>query len=326
MNSLSAYRLAATALLGASAFLSACSSDDPNSNGSPAPVGEPMALVSPAVQGELWACKFSVDPVTKLTNGEVTTGKVSASITTGDGALDPAFAGGGSVLIGYNTPAPTPQCVKVWSGGTSATVAVTEDPEPGSALLFYRLVKRTPGSTFDDVYFTLDPVLSPASEGPYTVNVQVDNNAAYEVWFKNVTVTTPPPGDQGCTFTQGYWKTHSRQGPAPYDAAWKNLGVDEEATAFFNSGSTWYQVWQTPPRGNGFYILAHQYMAAKLNVLNGASTTTAVDAALSGAESLFASLAAGSTALTSEQTTQAKAWASTLDDYNNGLTGPGHCP
>ena len=204
---------------------------------------------------------------------------------------------------------------------------MTEDPEPGSGLLFYRLVKRTPGATFDDVYFTLDPVLSPAVEGPYTVNVQVDNGAAYEIWFKNVTVTTPPPPDgQGCTFTQGYWKTHSDRGPAPYDTGWKNLGPDEEATLFFNSGASWYQVFNTPPRGNAFYILAHQYMAAKLNVLNGASSTSDVDAALSGAESLFGGLSAGSVTLTDAQSTQAKAWAGTLDKYNNGFTGPGHCP
>ncbi len=204
----------------------------------------------------------------------MTSGRVSAAITTGDGTLDPSVTNGNSVLIGYNTPAPTPQCVKVWSGGTSATVAVTEDPEPGSALLFYRLVKRVPGAAYDDVYFSLDPVLSPPSEGPYTVNVQVDNGAAYEVWFKNVKAGVV---ELGCTYTQGYWKTHSHQGPAPYDAGWQKLGAG-------------------------------------------------VDGALAGAESLFGGLATGSNALTSEQRTQALAWAGTLDSYNNGITGRGHCP
>ena len=321
-------RMTASSLAAAGVLLMAgCATDDPASSGSPEPIGQPAALTSPAVQGELWACKFSVDPVSKLLNGAVTSGRVTASIVSGDGTLNTAVSGGNNTLIGYNTPASTPQCVKIWTGGTSATVAVTEDPEPGSGLLFYRLVKRTPGATFDDVYFTLDPVLSPAAEGPYTVNVPVDNGAAYEIWFKNVTVTTPPPPDgKGCTFTQGYWKTHSDRGPAPYDAAWKNLGQDEEATPFFKSGASWYDVFNTPPRGNAFYILAHQYMAAKLNGLNGASSTPGVDAALSGAESLFASLSAGSVALTDTQSTQAKAWADTLDKYNNGFTGPGHCP
>jgi hypothetical protein len=137
----------------------------------------------------------------------------------------------------------------------------------------------------------------------------------------NVTVTC----GGGCTLTQGYWKTHSDRGPAPYDDAWKNLGALEEDTLFFKSGKTWYTVFWTPPAGNAFYNLAHQYMAAKLNVLNGASSTTAVDSALSGAEALFNSLATGSTTLTKTQRTQALAWASTLDNYNNGIIGPGHC-
>jgi len=314
-------------LAGAGLLLSVgCSSDSPTSSTPATPLGEPAALTSPAVSGELWACKFSVDPVTGVVNGDVTSGRITASIVSGDGTLNPAVSGGNNTLIGYNTPAPTPQCVKIWTGGTSATVAVTEDPEPGSGLLFYRLVKRTPGAQYDDVYFTLNPFLNPAVQEAYTVNVQVDNGAAYEIWFKNVTVSTPPPPEgQGCTYTQGYWKTHSARGPAPYDAGWKQLGANEEATLFFNSGKTWYQVWQTPPAGNKFYNLAHQYMAAKLNVLNGASSTADVDAAISGAEALFGGLAAGSTALTDAQKTQALAWAATLDSYNNGLTGPGHC-
>lgn len=130
---------------------------------------------------------------------------------------------------------------------------------------------------------------------------------------------------QGCTLTQGYWKAHSREGPAPYDPAWKNLGPLEEDTPFFTLGQTWYTVFRTSPRGNAYYILAHQYMAAKLNVLDGASAPAEVGAALSGAEALFSSLPAGSAALTSAQRSQALAWASLLDGYNNGLIGPGHC-
>ena len=180
-------------------FAAACASDGPTSNSTTEPVANPQALSAPAGQGELWACKFSVDPVTKLPNGDVTSGRITASIVSGDGTLNTAVSGGNNTLIGYNTPAGVPQCVKIWTGGTSATVAVTEDPEPGSALLFYRLVKRTPGAAFDDVYFT-SPVLNPPAEGPSTVNVPVDNGAAYEIWFKNVTVTTsPPPDGQGCT-------------------------------------------------------------------------------------------------------------------------------
>lgn len=309
---------------GLAAVAVACSTDT-NENGAPiTPVNAtPAHLTAPAGQGELWACKFSVDPTTKLPNGDITTGAISASITTGDGTLEAGVSGGNTTTIGYNAPG-VPQCTKIWSGGSSATVAVTEDPGDGSAFYFYRLARRTPGAQFDDVYFE-SPVANPPSTDPVTVNVDVTSGAAYEIWFKNVKATTPPPPDNGCTYTQGYWKTHSAAGPAPYDDGWKQLGALEEKTLFFNFGQTWLTVWNTPPRGNPFYQLAHQYMAAKLNVLNGASSTTDVDNAISGAEALFNSLAAGSNSLTDAQKSQANAWATLLDNYNNGLIGPGHC-
>jgi hypothetical protein len=130
---------------------------------------------------------------------------------------------------------------------------------------------------------------------------------------------------QGCTLTQGYWKTHSDRGPAPYDDAWKNLGGLEEDTPFFSSGKTWYQVFWTAPAGNAYYILAHQYMAATLNILNGASSTTAVDQALIDAAALFNAQGPNDTTLSRSERTQAIALAATLDQYNNGLIGPGHC-
>jgi hypothetical protein len=130
---------------------------------------------------------------------------------------------------------------------------------------------------------------------------------------------------QGCTLTQGYWKTHSDRGPAPYDDAWKNLGPLEEDTLFFKSGKTWYTVFWTSPAGNAYYNLAHQYMAAKLNVLNGASAPPSVIDALAAAETLFNAQGAGDTTLSKSEQKTAIALASTLDKYNNGLIGPGHC-
>ena len=74
----------------------------------------------------------------------------------------------------------------------------------------------------------------------------------------------------GCSLTPGYWKNHSQYGPAPYDATWAQVGED---TIFFLSNQTWYEVlWTAPKKGNAYYILAHAYIAAYLNELNGADT------------------------------------------------------
>jgi hypothetical protein len=137
--------------------------------------------------------------------------------------------------------------------------------------------------------------------------------------------------DQGCTLTPGYWKTHSHHGPAPEDTAWFLLGdVDGDGNSegadetFFLSGTTYYQVLWTPPQGNAYYILAHAYIAAKLNKLNGAASTTQVDAALAWSTSFFNTYMPSSS-LSKSVRNQAISKAQVLDDYNNGLIGPGHC-
>jgi hypothetical protein len=167
--------------------------------------------------------------------------------------------------------------------------------------------------------------------GPYQTcgSYTVDNTATF------VTTETEATGSAsvsipvnvpcaGCTLTLGYWKTHSSHGPAPYDDAWLAIGPSGADTLFFNTGKTWYQIFQTPPAGNQFYNLAHQYMAAKLNILNGAASTPAVDAAISAAETYFNGLAPN-TIPTGKLSKNLVAAASLLDKYNNGLIGPGHC-
>ena len=84
----------------------------------------------------------------------------------------------------------------------------------------------------------------------------------------------------------------------------------------------------SPAGGNAYYILAHQYAAAVLNQLNGASSTAAVDAAMAAAKSFlqtYTPAQAGALAKNSSIRTAAVNNAGTLDAYNSGLTGPGHC-
>lgn len=132
------------------------------------------------------------------------------------------------------------------------------------------------------------------------------------------------PGD-GCTLTPGYWKTHSEFGPAPYDATWAEL-PQGASTPFFLSGKTYHQVLWTPPAGgNAYYILAHAYIAAKLNKLNGADFTDA-QAAFDAATTVFDTYTPAQIgALRGAARNPIVALAQTLDDYNNGLIGPGHC-
>jgi hypothetical protein len=137
------------------------------------------------------------------------------------------------------------------------------------------------------------------------------------------------PAVLGCSLTQGYWRTHSEYGPAPYDETWAKL-ADGADTDFFESGQSYYLVLWTAPRGNAYYILAQQYIAATLNDLNGADTS-AITHELERAKELFEKYKtpAEVASLKGKAGNAIRAefieLAGVLDSYNNGLIGPGHC-
>jgi hypothetical protein len=135
--------------------------------------------------------------------------------------------------------------------------------------------------------------------------------------------------DFGCTFTQGYWKTHAIYAPKPQfakkrDATWDMVGAQAENTTFYLSGTSWINVFHTPPKGNAYYNLAHQYMAAKLNVYGGASVPASVATAIANAETWF-SLYPPSHSFWKSNKGQVTQAAGVLGSYNEGATGPGHC-
>jgi hypothetical protein len=125
----------------------------------------------------------------------------------------------------------------------------------------------------------------------------------------------------GCTLTPGYWKTHSIFAkPKKYNPTW----AGREDDFFFSSGKTWYQILRLPKKGNAYYILAFQYIAAVLNIDAGASTTPQVDNALDFAEEFFGNHVP-SDILTKSFRSEVISNAGVLDSYNNGYIGPGHC-
>ena len=139
----------------------------------------------------------------------------------------------------------------------------------------------------------------------------------------SVNVTCTPPPAPGCTATLGYWKTHSTYGPASKpDATWNLVGGPD--AAFFSSGKSWYQLFWTPVGGNAYVNLAHQYMAARLNVLAGASTTPQVDAALAWATTFFSTYTPSSTLTKAAEEPGARE-CRPPGRLQQRRIGPGHC-
>jgi hypothetical protein len=134
----------------------------------------------------------------------------------------------------------------------------------------------------------------------------------------------------GCTLTQGYWKTHSTcktNGNGPKrDHTWDLIeGGQAEETIFFESGKNYCEVFATNPgKGGKYYILAHQYIAAELNLYN--------DADPSDIASVFDEATKFLHDYTPEMVKDDKdlqqkcvKLGGVLDDFNNGRIGPGHC-
>jgi len=139
----------------------------------------------------------------------------------------------------------------------------------------------------------------------------------------------PPPACvsplPGCTYTQGYWSRSTGENPPVWPAPY-----DRNAT-FYLSGQTWQQVLDTPVNvSQGYYQLAHQYIAALLNQANGASVPSGVQDILNQADAWFTNNAPSACVKSGPGPApcgQQITWAATLDDYNNGTYpgGPKHC-
>jgi len=136
---------------------------------------------------------------------------------------------------------------------------------------------------------------------------------------------TPPTSS--CTYTQGFWKTH---GYAPtgnnaneWDSNTQKNGMTLGTVKY--TAEQLQNIFNTPVGGNGLIALAHQLIAAKLNVANGADAT-AIAASIKAADALIGSLVippvSGGGYLAPKAT---GSLTNKLADYNEGITGPGHC-
>ena len=175
-----------------------------------------------------------------------------------------------------------------------------------------------------------DLTCDPVTYAPLEAILSKDAYGAYYEAFEVEAGTCPLQGQQeeGCTYTQGYWKTHSEEGPAtPPDETWDDLASGPD-TPFYSSGQSWYEVFWTSPKGNAYYQLAHQYMAAKLNILSGAVAPSEVTDAISDAETLFGTYSSDTVGDWKGNQGDRKdfiMYAGILGDYNEGIIGPGHC-
>lgn len=261
--------------------------------------------------GASMTCTYSA----ALPNGAARTNEATATTTTtGIGS------GTGTAAVTFGAPTNVyDECVDVTDDKTTGT------PAPLGTVCVADSPKTFSYST------TFGPFPNECKQYTFTNTAAFTTNDTGQTGSATSTVVFDVKcvDEGGCTLTQGYWKTHSEKGPAPYDDTWALL-PNGAKTAFLGTGVSWYQVFWTPPKGgNAFLQLAHQWMAAKLNVLNGASAPPAVQAALAEAKTLLEKYddkgIPAPSAMSKADRARMIELAGILGAYNEGDIGPGHC-
>jgi hypothetical protein len=268
-------------------------------------------------------CTYSADvpDATDRTNTATATLQNYSYDSDGNGTATGTTDFSGTANVDFSGAAVTQvdECIDVsdTNVGTLGTVCANDAPETFTYSLTFG---KHPDA---DVQLECGPNTHTNTASFVTTDDDNDTDATGESsWTVNANVACA----QGCTLTQGYWKTHSEFGPAPYDDTWAQL-PSGASTTFFLSGKTYYQVLWTAPAGNAYYNLAHQYIAAQLNILNGADPSAA-QSAFNSATTLFNTYTPAQIAALKGSSPVRKQFvdlAATLDQYNNGLIGPGHC-
>ncbi|TRX71572.1 hypothetical protein [Carboxylicivirga sp. M1479] len=132
-----------------------------------------------------------------------------------------------------------------------------------------------------------------------------------------------------CTYTQGFWKNHTGTNKKTGLHYWGDETKPKPDDLFLNTTLTNDQVFKKKPSESKYYILAHQFLAAMLNVeVGGVSLSVVgcsdVQEAYIDAEELLRRVTP-STVLTQEDKELLVYYAETLDLFNNGVLCSQHC-
>ena len=148
------------------------------------------------------------------------------------------------------------------------------------------------------------------------VSVVIGSAASLEVGGGVIQVFSIPVTIEipDCTHSFGQWKNHPDAWPAEEIAVGGVTYSKAEVIVILD----------TEPGSDATYILAHQLIATKLNLLRGADAS-ALDTTVGDADEWLGDHPPLGSAPSDPDRAQGIALAETLDEYNTGVIGPGAC-
>jgi hypothetical protein len=207
-----------------------------------------------------------------------------------NGSGAPATGAQSYTLQTCGTPSPTPTASP--SVTPTATPSVTPSVTPTAT------PSVTPTATPSP---TPSPSATPSATPSPTVTPSVTPSAT-------PSVTPTPTATPGvCVFSQGYWKNHPEAWPVTELQLGNTTYTQEQLLAILHE----------PVRGNGLLILAHQEIAAKLNIANGADGSC-IQQTLADADALIGNLVIPPIGNGYLRPRDVSPTAGILGDYNEG--------
>jgi len=227
--------------------------------------------------------------------------------------------------------------VNLYACGGTTPLATTVTDADG----FYMFGDLTPGDYFVEFIKPEGYAISPQDQGGDDANdSDADPTTGIAICTNLEGGEYDPTWDcglymipqDGCTLTIGFWKNHAGLGPQPDLVTallpiW--LGNDGGAasihvtTAIMAVDILSQDVYGDP--SNGITKLYAQLLGAKLNIANGASPSS-VNNTITNADNYLADHDWTEwDSLSDSDQRMILRWHDKLDDYNNGIVGPGHC-
>jgi hypothetical protein len=215
---------------------------------------------------------------------------------------------------------------------TVIDVEKSEEREGGSVILYNTNGVEITRFPFPETYGNGVAKISLGNtSGVRSIKLDIDGSIGFDNLEFCVSQTPPPPPPPPighCTYTQGYWKTH---GP---DAKGNNINVWPSSimSKGMKLGTLTYtakelqRILNEPVKGNGLVSLAHQLIAANLNIANG-SDPTSIQKYIDQANTLIGSKVIPPIGKGSISTAAVSTLVEKLTKYNEGTLpgGPKHC-
>ena len=194
----------------------------------------------------------------------------------------------------------------------TGTPTLTRGPAGTYALAGNANINVELGDLFDETGISTGNTDELPESTPYVFRafsgIPYYRSSNYSATINGSTITL----DTGCVRTQGFWKNHEESWP---------VGGLFLGTTFYTQAEL-IQILDTQAQGNGLIFLAHQLIAAKLNVASGATPPGTL---IADADALIDGLVVPPIGGGFLDPSVASPLTDDLDTYNNGLSGVPHC-